>query len=123
MGNEVSSVKVHNLLSAEDLKYLRTQFPGGGSGTPPSNLSWGLWKEAWPAELLQSLEGVLAASSVKLPAGKYRKLLKMKKQTIFFIYHLHCVCVFLVKVYEVEVSATRGSKIPTWDSFYLFVAI
>jgi hypothetical protein len=73
MGNEVSSVKVHNLLSAEDLKYLRTQFPGGGSGTPPSNLSWGLWKEAWPAELLQSLEGVLTASSVKQPAGKYRK--------------------------------------------------
>ena len=56
MGNEVSSVKVHTLLTAEDLKLLRTKFPGGGSGTPPNNLSWGVWKEVWPPELLKTLE-------------------------------------------------------------------
>ena len=66
MGNEVSSVKVHNLLTAEDLKQLRTQFPGGGSGTPPTSLNWGLWREIMPADLHRGIEKVLTSN----PAGK-----------------------------------------------------
>jgi len=65
MGNEVSSVKVHNLLTAEDLKQLRTQFPGGGSGTPPTSLSWGLWREIMPADLLRGVEKVLTSNAGK----------------------------------------------------------
>jgi hypothetical protein len=70
MGNEVSSVKVHSLLTAEDLKLIRTQFPGGGSGTPPSSLSWGVWKDMWPPELLKSLDLVLTTGGSKQPSGR-----------------------------------------------------
>jgi len=71
MGNEVSSVKVHNLLTAEDLKQLRTQFPGGGSGTPPTSLSWGLWREIMPADLLRGVEKVLTSNAGKPLPGIY----------------------------------------------------
>ena len=51
MGNETSSMKIHSLLSADDLKDLRGNFPGGGaSATPLTNLDWGAWKKAWPQE-------------------------------------------------------------------------
>ncbi len=51
MGNETSSMKIHSLLTAEDLKDLRTQFPGGGaSATPVTSLNWGAWKQAWPQD-------------------------------------------------------------------------
>ena len=69
MGNEVSSVKVHSLLTADDLKVIRSHFPGGGSGTPPNNLSWGLWRDLWPQHLLKSLELVLTSGGVKQPSG------------------------------------------------------
>lgn len=36
MGNETSSVKLHQLLSADDVKNIRTSFPGGGSGEKQS---------------------------------------------------------------------------------------
>ena len=42
MGNETSSMKIHSLLTAEDLKGLRAQFPGGAtSATPITDLNWG----------------------------------------------------------------------------------
>ena len=31
MGNEASSVHIHSALTAEDLKALRSHFPGGGN--------------------------------------------------------------------------------------------
>ena len=59
MGNETSSVKIHSLLTAEDLKQLRANFPGGGAGTPPKQLGWGVWKEVWPPHLLRQMEKIL----------------------------------------------------------------
>ena len=45
MGNETSSMKIHSLLTADDLKDLRNAFPGGGaSPTPVTSLNWGAWK-------------------------------------------------------------------------------
>lgn len=55
MGNETSSMKIHSLLTAEDLKALRAEFPGGGA-TPVTNLQWGAWKQCWPQDRLFVLE-------------------------------------------------------------------
>ena len=45
MGNDTSSMKIHSLLTADDLKDLRNAFPGGGaSPTPVTSLNWGSWK-------------------------------------------------------------------------------
>jgi hypothetical protein len=79
MGNETSSVKVHNLLTAEDLKLLRTHFPGGGSGTPPTNLSWGGWRELMSPDLLKGFEKLL---TTKNSAGKTKLFISM----YFYIY-------------------------------------
>jgi hypothetical protein len=35
MGNETSSMKIHSLLTAEDLKGLRSEFPGGATSATP----------------------------------------------------------------------------------------
>eukprot|EP00095_Tigriopus_kingsejongensis_P010338 maker-scaffold525_size146620-snap-gene-0.13 protein:Tk10338 transcript:maker-scaffold525_size146620-snap-gene-0.13-mRNA-1 annotation:"tld domain-containing protein kiaa1609 homolog" len=58
MGNETSSVKIHSLLTAEDIKGLRGGFPGGGNGDPPTNLDWGQWK-LWRQEELVVLEKMM----------------------------------------------------------------
>ena len=66
MGNETSSVKIHTLLTAEDIKRLRAGFPEGGAGVkPPPNLEWGPWKTAWPSKLRKRLEQLLSFISVK----------------------------------------------------------
>merc|ERR1712153_217845 len=57
MGNETSSMKIHSLLTAEDLKGLRSEFPGGAtSATPVTDLKWGAWKRAWPDNRRETLE-------------------------------------------------------------------
>lgn len=73
MGNETSSMKIHSLLTAEDLKALRCGFPGGGS-TPVNNLRWGFWQQSWSEERLSSIEKLLlGANNVNLSFQAYQE--------------------------------------------------
>jgi len=70
MGNETSSVKIHSLLTADDLKRLRAGFPEGAVGAkPPADLEWGAWKQAWPLDLRNKLQAYLAAAVVAGAGG------------------------------------------------------
>ena len=56
MGNETSSMKIHSLLTADDLKDLRNAFPGGGaSPTPVTSLNWGSWKSGLYIDLTKKI--------------------------------------------------------------------
>jgi len=62
MGNETSSVKIHSLLTADDIKRLRsTGFPD--PARPPSHLDWGPWKVAWPKSYIENIERVVSQPS------------------------------------------------------------
>ena len=75
MGNETSSVKIHSLLTAEDLKKLRENFPGGGASVTPVNaLDWGAWKEAWPQNRRLNLEKCLKSGSEELTFHAYQEM-------------------------------------------------
>ena len=75
MGNETSSMKIHSLLTAEDLKALRSGFPGGAtSATPITNLDWGAWKGAWPENRRESLEKLVKNGSNEVSFQAYQEL-------------------------------------------------
>ncbi len=64
MGNETSSVKIHTLLSADDLKALRGNFPGGPE--PVNSLYWSPWKQTWPEYLRSAIESLLRSPDKSL---------------------------------------------------------
>ena len=99
MGNEVSSIIVHSLLTAEDLKQLRTQFPGGGSGTPPTSLSWGVWREIVPEDLLKGVEKVLTTGGGKQSPGNWLTIVRTKN-----IILITCNIKFLIKFAQQQVK-------------------
>ena len=75
MGNETSSMKIHSLLTAEDLKNLRGQFPGGAtSAEPVTNLNWGFWKTAWPQNRRDSFEKVIKNGTEEVSFQVYQEL-------------------------------------------------
>ena len=75
MGNETSSVKIHSLLTAEDLKKLRENFPGGGASvTPVNGLDWGAWKQAWPQNRRLNLEKCLKNEGEQLTFHAYQEM-------------------------------------------------
>ena len=75
MGNETSSVKIHTLLTADDIKRLRAGFPDGGAGVkPPANLEWGPWKTAWPPKLRKRLEQLLSFISTKTQGPNQKQI-------------------------------------------------
>jgi hypothetical protein len=75
MGNETSSMKIHSLLTAEDIKALRVSFPGGGaSATPITTMNWGAWKEAWPENRRQALEDLIKAGGENVAFQAYQEL-------------------------------------------------
>ena len=82
MGNETSSVKIHSLLTAEDLKALRASFPGGGaSATPLTDLNWGAWKEAWPENRREALEKLLKHASEDQANVSFLKMFLRQQQS------------------------------------------
>ena len=75
MGNETSSMKIHSLLTAEDLKGLRAQFPGGAtSATPITDLNWGAWKGAWPDNRREMLEKLVKNGTDEVNFQAYQEL-------------------------------------------------
>ena len=75
MGNETSSMKIHSLLTADDLKELRSAFPGGGaSPTPITNLNWGAWQKVWPEERRGLFEKLLRNGGNDLSFQIYQEL-------------------------------------------------
>ena len=75
MGNETSSVKIHSLLTAEDLKKLRENFPGGGASvTPVTALDWGAWQQAWPQNRRLNLEKCLKNGGEDLTFHAYQEM-------------------------------------------------
>ena len=75
MGNETSSVKIHSLLTAEDLKKLRENFPGGGASvTPVTQLNWGAWQVVWPEDRRLNLEKCLKNESHELTFHAYQEM-------------------------------------------------
>ena len=73
MGNETSSMKIHSLLTADDLKCLRSAFPGGGaSPTPVTTLKWGAWQKFWPEERRILVEKLLKNGSNELQFQTYQ---------------------------------------------------
>lgn len=75
MGNETSSMKIHSLLTAEDLKDLRSQFPGGAtSATPVTNLDWGNWQKAWPENRRESFEKIVKNGTNEVSFQVYQEL-------------------------------------------------
>jgi len=75
MGNETSSMKIHSLLTAEDLKGLRSEFPGGAtSATPVTDLKWGAWKRAWPDNRREILEKLVKNGTDEVNFQAYQEL-------------------------------------------------
>ena len=73
MGNETSSMKIHSLLTADDLKSLRGAFPGGGaSPTPVTTLKWGAWHKFWPEDRRILVEKLLKNGSNELQFQTYQ---------------------------------------------------
>ena len=62
MGNEASSVRIHEALTAEDIKGLRAAFPGAGNGPAPGSLDFGPWKSCWRDRDRAKIEGILTGA-------------------------------------------------------------
>lgn len=73
MGNETSSVKIHSLLTAEDIKGLRGGFPGGGNGPPPQHLDWAHWN-CWHDEEKKVLERIMSAEVGHITFHSYQEV-------------------------------------------------
>ena len=73
MGNETSSVRIHTLLTAEDIKGLRAAFPGSGNGPPPNDLKWGNWPH-WHADELGVLEKMLKDEQGNVTFNAYQEI-------------------------------------------------
>ena len=74
MGNETSSLKIHSLLTAEDIKALRGNFPGAGNGEPPKALTWGQWVHAWDKEDVEAMHTIMRDEQGNITFHAYQEV-------------------------------------------------